>query len=100
MLRIYIAYLFSIQIHQCFPSTKTLYLRNNNLPHSLVAFLTGSAWCQFHQNFRYEFFVRTSFRQLFFTYIRTYIRRKKAAKTTFVRKKRAKNVDEIDTLSV
>jgi len=40
-----------------------------------------------------HFFVRMSFRQLF---LRTYVE-KKAAETTFVRKKRAKNIDEIDT---
>ncbi len=58
--------------------------------------------CQFHQCFLHAFFVRMSFRQLFFTYTRTYIHvrtyvEKKAAKTTFVQKKRAENVDEIDT---
>jgi len=55
---------------------------------------------QFHQRFSRAFFVRMLFWQRFFTYIRTYIRRKKAAETTFVQKKRTKNVDEIDTSSL
>jgi len=33
-------------------------------------------WCQFHQHFTYKFFVRTSFRQLFSTYVRKKICRK------------------------
>ncbi len=48
---------------------------------------------QFHQ----RFFRSNVILAAFFTYIRTYIRRKKAAEMTFVRKKRTENVDEIDT---
>jgi len=39
-----------------------------------------------------RFFIRMSFLQLFFTYICMYISRKKAAETTFVRKKHAKTL--------
>jgi len=34
-----------------------------------VATISKSCRCQFHQHFTYKFFVRTSFRQLFFTYM-------------------------------
>ncbi len=44
----------------------------------------------FHQHFTREFFARTSFRQLFCSYI------EKAAETTFVRKIHTWNVDEIE----
>jgi len=51
------------------------------------------SWAQFHQHSLYEFFVQTSFRQLFSSYM--YV--EKAVKTTFVQKRRKFNVDEIDT---
>jgi len=43
----------------------------------------GNACSQFHQHFTYKFFVRTSFRQLFSSYM--YV--EKAAEMTFVGKK-------------
>jgi len=55
-----------------------------------VGFIHSS--CQFQLRFLRAFFVRMLFLQLFM-----YIRRKKAAKTTYIQKKCAKNVDEIDT---
>ncbi len=56
---------------------------------------TRSWWpySQFHQHFTYKVFVRISFWQLFCSYMYVV----KAAKTTFVRKNRMFNVDEIDT---
>jgi len=47
---------------------------------------------QFYQQYTRKFFLRTSFWQLFSSYM--YI--EKVAKTTFVQRRRAKNVDEID----
>jgi len=64
---------------------------------SLSLLHTHTSCRQFHQHYTLAFFVRTSFRQLFYTYVRTYVSKKKAAETTFVRKTRAFNVDEIDT---
>ncbi len=54
---------------------------------------------EFHNIFTYEFFVRTSFRQLFPRTHNVHVTRKKAAETTLVRKTRAYKVDKIDTLT-
>jgi hypothetical protein len=50
--------------------------------------LNPSSRCQFHQNYTHEFFVQMCFRQLFLRTRNVHVTRKKAAKTTFVRKKR------------
>ncbi len=50
--------------------------------------------CQFHQRSTYKFFVRTS---SFWQLLSIFVCKKKAAETTFVRKIRTFNVDEIDT---
>ncbi len=51
-------------------------------------------WTQFHQCSTYKFFVRMYILAAFTTYV---LLEKAAKMTFFVRKKRAKNVDEIDT---
>ena len=50
-------------------------------------------WCQFHQRYSCNFFVRKSFWKLFSSYM--YV--EKAAEMTFVQKICVNNIDEIDT---
>ncbi len=59
----------------------------------LIIFHLYEIRCQFHQHFMRKFFVQMLFQQLFYRYM--YV--EKAAKTMFVRKICAQNVDEIDT---
>jgi len=51
--------------------------------------ISFSAWCQFHQHFMYQFFVRTSF-------FYVHVTRKSCQNVTFVQKICTFNVDEID----
>ncbi len=52
-----------------------------------------SSCCQFHQHYTYEFLYKRRFGSFFYIHVT----RKKAAKTTFARKIRTNNVDEIST---
>jgi len=67
---------------------------DSHLPRAM--FIVGYVRCQFHQCFTRKFFIRTLFRLLFSSYM--YI--VKAARSTFVQKTRAYDVDEIDVRMV
>ncbi len=69
-----------------------LYLPNLCLAWSEFSDINSVSRCQFHQHYMPAFFKRKSFWQLFSIYM--YI--VKAAKTTFVQKIGAYNVDEMD----
>ncbi len=59
-------------------SVATITSKNGNLKTFATSKMgTSTNWCQFHQHFTYEFFVRTSsFRQLFLrTYVHMYVKK-------------------------
>jgi len=70
-----------VAVHSSMPN-----FSNNILFFFLIRCFLHHTNCQFHQHYMREYFVRTSYRQLFITNIRTYIRIKKLPKWRLFKK--------------
>jgi len=66
------------------------FVRTNTYGTVFLNQLRSVPWCQFHQRFMYEFFIRMSFLAAFFKFV-------SALAPKFCMKNARVNVDEIDT---